>query len=334
MAWVSAHEGMRDHPKTRELSRKLQCSRHEAIGILVTLWLWSLNNADRDGNIKSATAEDIADGIMYRGQSTGQSAREAAEHLLESLISAGWIDIADDGHFILHDWDFWQDQWYKAQDKRAKAAADKRKQRQGGGENDMSDGQSTGQSERQEQGQYVGQSDRTSAPNRNRNRNHNRDLNHNREHDRDGDTPPIPPAGGSAASASDIQEKRFEKFWTAYPKKTGKQAAFKSWQRIKPTAELHTKIMEAVATAKRTEQWQRENGRFIPNPATWLNQGRWDDEYAENRVPENTRRTKLEGFHMADEEEAPRPSAEEPKLTGFKRAWYEEDDADDEAVRL
>jgi hypothetical protein len=51
MAWVSAHEGMRDHPKTRDLSRKLECSRHEAIGILVTLWLWGLNNADRDGNI-------------------------------------------------------------------------------------------------------------------------------------------------------------------------------------------------------------------------------------------------------------------------------------------
>ena len=64
MAWVSAHEGVRDHPKTRALARQLQCSRHEAIGILVTLWLWGLNNADRDGNILSATADDIADGIM------------------------------------------------------------------------------------------------------------------------------------------------------------------------------------------------------------------------------------------------------------------------------
>lgn len=30
LAWVSAHEGMRDHPKTRALARKLQCSRHES----------------------------------------------------------------------------------------------------------------------------------------------------------------------------------------------------------------------------------------------------------------------------------------------------------------
>ena len=25
-------------------------------------------------------------------------------------------------------------------------------------------------------------------------------------------------------------------------------------------------------------QWQRDNGQYIPHPATWLNQGRWDDE--------------------------------------------------------
>lgn len=25
----------------------------------------------------------------------------------------------------------------------------------------------------------------------------------------------------------------------------------------------------------------KENGRYIPNPTTWLNQGRWDDEVTE-----------------------------------------------------
>jgi hypothetical protein len=172
MAWVSAHEGMRDHPKTRDLSRKLECSRHEAIGILVTLWLWGLNNADRDGNILSATAEDIADGIMYRGQSVGQSigqsAKNTAEYLLDSLISSGWIDVSDDGHFILHDWDVWQDQWYKVLEKRDKDAERKRQQRQS---STQDNGQSTGQSAGQSIGQSIGQSTGTSTTNRNRNRN-------------------------------------------------------------------------------------------------------------------------------------------------------------------
>ena len=27
-----------------------------------------------------------------------------------------------------------------------------------------------------------------------------------------------------------------------------------------------------------TAQWTKEGGQYIPNPTTWLNQGRWDDK--------------------------------------------------------
>ena len=70
----------------------------------------------------------------------------------------------------------------------------------------------------------------------------------------------------------------FEQFWQAYPKKVGKKDALKAFERAKPTAELFSKMLEAIEIAKKSPGWQRENGRFIPNPATWLNQGRWDDE--------------------------------------------------------
>ena len=78
-----------------------------------------------------------------------------------------------------------------------------------------------------------------------------------------------------------LVERRFDEFWAVYPKKVGKKVAETAWKKIKPDAELHSKIIAAVEKAKRTEQWQRENGRFITNPTTWLNQGRWDDEYEE-----------------------------------------------------
>ncbi len=78
-----------------------------------------------------------------------------------------------------------------------------------------------------------------------------------------------------------LTERRFDEFWAAYPKKVGKKVAESAWKKIKADAELHSKIIAALEKAKRTEQWQRENGRFIPNPTTWLNQGRWDDEYEE-----------------------------------------------------
>ena len=40
-------------------------------------------------------------------------------------------------------------------------------------------------------------------------------------------------------------------------------------------------MLEALVRQRRDPQWQRENGRYIPNPATWLDQGRWEDEPAQ-----------------------------------------------------
>lgn len=37
-------------------------------------------------------------------------------------------------------------------------------------------------------------------------------------------------------------------------------------------------MLAAIEAQARSRQWQDEGGRFIPNPATWLNQGRWQDE--------------------------------------------------------
>lgn len=74
-------------------------------------------------------------------------------------------------------------------------------------------------------------------------------------------------------------EERFDEFWKAYPRKSSKGSAKKAWKRIAPTQELFDKIMSALAAAKNCEQWKKERGQFIPYPATWLNQERWEDDY-------------------------------------------------------
>lgn len=81
--------------------------------------------------------------------------------------------------------------------------------------------------------------------------------------------------------AKTTSQKRFDLFWAAYPKKVGKKAAQKAWKNAKVNTDLFDKIMAAVGRARTTDQWQRENGRYIPNPSTWINQGRWDDEIKE-----------------------------------------------------
>ena len=72
----------------------------------------------------------------------------------------------------------------------------------------------------------------------------------------------------------------FEAFWNNYPKKIGKGAAERAWKKIPHSKQHLEKIMGAVAAQSRSEQWLKDGGQFIPHPATWLNQKRWEDEIA------------------------------------------------------
>lgn len=82
------------------------------------------------------------------------------------------------------------------------------------------------------------------------------------------DTPPTPSRGAGEG---------FDEFWKAYPKKVAKAQAQKAWNRIKPNAELQQIILSALEWQKQSAQWQKDNGQYIPYPATWLNNRRWED---------------------------------------------------------
>lgn len=73
-------------------------------------------------------------------------------------------------------------------------------------------------------------------------------------------------------------QSNFDVFWKAYPKKTGKDAAAKAFAKRKVGQELLALMLKAIGEQRRSEQWLRDGGQYIPNPATWLNQGRWQDE--------------------------------------------------------
>ncbi len=70
----------------------------------------------------------------------------------------------------------------------------------------------------------------------------------------------------------------FQTFWSAYPKKTAKKAAMTAWKKAKKDLPPIDKVLEAIERQKQSDQWRRDKGQFIPHPATWLNQGRWEDE--------------------------------------------------------
>jgi hypothetical protein len=75
----------------------------------------------------------------------------------------------------------------------------------------------------------------------------------------------------------------FATFWEAYPRKVGKQDAQKAFAKVNPDETLLAVMLTAIEKAKQTEGWQKEKGKYIPHPATWLNGKRWEDEIGESR---------------------------------------------------
>jgi len=69
----------------------------------------------------------------------------------------------------------------------------------------------------------------------------------------------------------------FDQFWKAYPKKKGKDKAYESWKKKKPSLQA---VLSALGWQIQTVDWTKEDGQFIPMPATYLNAGRWKDSPA------------------------------------------------------
>ena len=74
----------------------------------------------------------------------------------------------------------------------------------------------------------------------------------------------------------------FDVFWAAYPKHVGKKAAKKAWDKLKPPPNLAMAIIADVTLRKRTPQWTKSGGQFVPHASTYLNGARWEDETEAN----------------------------------------------------
>ncbi len=96
----------------------------------------------------------------------------------------------------------------------------------------------------------------------------------------------------------------FTKFWRAYPRKVAKIAAERRFETVLrhekgDKVALVERMCRALERQRANDEWQREGGRFIPHPATWLNAGRWEDEPTTAVDPtEPNRLTKEEGERL------------------------------------
>jgi len=82
---------------------------------------------------------------------------------------------------------------------------------------------------------------------------------------------------GTAPAALVVSE-GFDTFWAAYPKKRSKDEAKAAWKKLNPDAALQRVMLAAIDQQRRSVDWSRDNGQYIPHPATWINKKRWTDE--------------------------------------------------------
>ena len=89
----------------------------------------------------------------------------------------------------------------------------------------------------------------------------------------------------------------FDQFYEAYPRHVGKKAARKAWDGAKDRPSLEA-ILLAIAAQKKSHDWTKDGGQYIPHPSTWLNQGRWSDQ------PTQRQPTVMEKFLSRHQEQA------------------------------
>lgn len=90
MAWIELHQTLPTHRKIKKLKRVLKIKTPQAVGHVVMLWLWSIDNAP-DGDLSKVDAEDIAEACEWP---------KDAGDFVAAMQEAGFID----PDMRLHDW--------------------------------------------------------------------------------------------------------------------------------------------------------------------------------------------------------------------------------------
>lgn len=97
---------------------------------------------------------------------------------------------------------------------------------------------------------------------------------------------PLPPTGDGGVAPKKPRKPRqphaehphFAAFWEAYPRKTAKPNAVNAFAKINPDEATIAAMLDAIGRQKKSPAWCKDGGQYIPHPATWLNQRRWEDQ--------------------------------------------------------
>lgn len=267
MAWISVHQSIVG-PKLRQFRGLLGCSQWEAEGILVSLWLWGLDNADKFGLIQFADRSDIE--IALSGSSKGSTL--ALPKIVDALIESGWIDEVGDGIYI-HDWEVWQEQWYKAKERREKDTNRKRESRSKQKELPVPEGDDQSAECPVDSPAEI--------------------LKIVPKEEPQDDPPPDPPPKPKRKVTNYGPE--FEAFWEVYPRQIGKSEAAKKYQARRNDGWTAEDLMTAAKNYALQCARQRTAKEYIKHPKTFLSENTPFVDYLPKKATQSPEETVPDG---------------------------------------
>lgn len=116
--WLELHIGLRDHPKTARLRRRLGVSLPQAIGHVVMTWTWAVRYAP-NGDLSRFDADVIADAAGWEDE---------AGQFVRAMISAGFLD----EDLCIHDWDAYAGRLLDRREANARRMREARERLRGG----------------------------------------------------------------------------------------------------------------------------------------------------------------------------------------------------------
>ena len=292
VAWIQVDAGIKEHDKIFNLADTLKITDAHAVGLMVCLWTWAVTSAP-DGDVTNFPPRAIAKAAGWD---------KKPDDFMQAICAPASLFIENiDGKMKFRNWDeraaLLMDAVERGREQTKKRVQRYRKRKKG--INDVTETDSDSVSVTVCNDDVTVDESVTTVTDVTDVTNKVTLVTHLPYHTipipiNNRTYPPIPPQKNGGGDAEDAhpgdrqtvetctttagKSTAFDSFWAQYPKKVGKEAARRAWNKIKPNSGLRQKIAEAITLAKQRGQWLREHGRFIPNPATWLNQGRWDDE--------------------------------------------------------
>jgi hypothetical protein len=83
----------------------------------------------------------------------------------------------------------------------------------------------------------------------------------------------------------------FDTFWSIFPRRLNRKQAEKSYNTAIKNGATHEQLARGAQEFRNHVEAAGTEQRFIPHPATWLNQERWTNDYSAENTGHNSRQS-------------------------------------------